>query len=462
MDIIIFLLGASLGVYKARNEPVNVEISSKDDSLSKRAKERMLEEGAGMSYLPDFFVSLSNQYHPIDNPSGALAVCIAENNLRGPKQSIANALNKHISSAEDCDSRDILNYCPTTGMLCLRKALVDFFCDNFHRGKHNVDPEDIFVTAGASAALTMLGLTIMDPGDLVFIPSPYYAGFDTDFKTVPGAVTMPVHMSDDPSKLTLSEEALTNAYDDAIGRGQRPRVLLINNPNNPMGACYTVEELRRAHRWARDHSMHLVCDEVFALSVWESYPSDRCFTSLPVALGDDFDEYCHTIWALSKDLCASGLRLGTVYTKNKSLMTALGNANIMSMTSNVLQFALTRMLRDSVWVHSFLDMNRKTLQRCYEVLQKSLPAVNVSVTPAHGAVFLWANFSAHLKSATFEEERTLYKCMVDAGVLLTPGEACHCVKPGFFRICYAWIEEDYLETAMKRMIRGITKYSLAT
>jgi aspartate/methionine/tyrosine aminotransferase len=353
-------------------------------------------------------------------------------------------------------SRDILNYTATTGMPCLRERLAAMFDEHLFRGHtEKTNPDHIFVAAGASAVISMLSLALFDEGDSVLIPAPYYAGFDTDFTTVAGVVTVPVQFPL-KYKYRLHKDCLEAAFASSIAAGNRPKALLINNPNNPLGSAYKASDLRMAHRWCKEKGIHLICDEVFSLSVWEQNPSP--FASLPVALGEDFDDHCHVIWAASKDLCASGLRLGTLYTKNTALMSALANCNLMSMASNLLQVAVTRMLSDETWVADFLDCNRKALKSCYDELCKTLPTVQVPVTPACGGVFVWADFRQHLAAQTFEEERRLYRCLATAGVLLTPGEACHCAQPGFFRVCYAWVPQDFFDQALKRIIRGISKY----
>jgi len=462
MDVTYFtssLLAMTFMVGNRRfSELVKGPERKEDPALSRRANARMREEGAGMSYLPDFLNSLSNQYHKETNPRGVIAMCVAENNLEAPKQAVADQMEKSMQGIKE-SSRDILNYTATTGMPCLRKALATLFNRYIFRGSHEAHPDQIFVAAGASAVITNLAFVLFDEGDSILIPAPYYAGFDADFKAVPGCATVPLHLPLE-EKFRLTEVALEQGYQDSCAAGNNPRALLLNNPNNPLGRVYSVEELRMARRWCRSKSMHLICDEVFALSVWQrpEDPGDS-FQSLPVALGSDFDEYCHVIWAVSKDLCASGLRLGTLYTQNKSVMAALGNTNIMAMTSNLLQVALTKMISDDSWVASFVETNRKALHSCYDELNKALPAFQVNVTPAIGGIFVWADFRAHLLAPTFEEEQKLYTCLASSGILLTPGEACHCAHPGFFRICYAWVPSTDLDEAIKRIIRGVAKYT---
>lgn len=459
MDYIQFgLFTASIittfNLHKFQNLLKSTNKRDKNEELvSKRCSERMQSDGAGMSYLPDFLNHLSNQYDKDKNSKGIIAMCVAENNLEAQVM----VKKKTEECCKDVSNDSILvNYTATTGSLELRTVLASFFSSYMYQDV-TVDPDCIVVASGAAAILTELSLGLADHGDSVLIPTPYYAGFETDFYTVAGVV--PIHVFPrDMSNFNLTPIELDEAYNRSMKKGHTPKVLLISNPNNPCGFIYTPDQLRNLAAWTRSKDMHLVVDEVFALSVFDrDGDASSSFHSVASAnvLGTDMRDDVHCIWALSKDFCASGLRFGTLYTKNKKLMAACANMNLMSMVSNLQQIVTTRMLKDKAWVNSFLVANQNALREAYNMISTSLETVHIPVTRARAGLFLWADFRHYMPEQTFECERELYKQMLAAGVILTPGEGCRCSVPGFFRIVYAWVSKHSQEEAMRRIIRAL-------
>jgi 1-aminocyclopropane-1-carboxylate synthase len=422
--------------------------------VSERMKKRLLSGDAGMSYIPDFLAALGNKYDEKTNPKGMIAMCVAENNLE-THQMMADkmtAVCKDIGAAEE----DILNYTATTGLPSLRIALARFF-EKYLRWKPTgtIDSNNITVTSGAAAALSMLSMALFEEGDSVLVPTPYYAGFDGDFYSVGGVVRVGVTPCD--KYFSLDEAGLEDAYRRALAQGSPPKALLLSNPNNPVGFMYPADQLQLAVKWCRSRSLHLIVDEVFSLSYFDT----SCpFTSVVQALGEEFGPDVHVIWAFSKDMCGSGLRLGTLYSVNKQVNEIATSLNIFSMVSNLMQVAAQRILLDSEWLDRYIPANQAALRASYEALTKAMSVVQVRVAPTQGGVFAWCDFSNHLSAPTFEAERELYTAIKDAGVILTPGESFHSATPGCFRVCFAWVSIDKLEVALKRIIRGLVKSSV--
>ena len=110
---------------------------------------------------------------------------------------------------------------------------------------------------------------------------------------------------------------MTAAYDSAP---QKPKVLLLTNPHNPLGICYPRSVLDSLVLWATERSMHVVSDEIYAGSVHGSG-----FNSLAdeaSRLGN-----VHVVYALSKDLCLSGLRVGALYSSNEDVLAPVRKLN---------------------------------------------------------------------------------------------------------------------------------------
>ena len=173
-------------------------------------------------------------------------------------------------------------------------------------------------------------------------------------------------------------------------QGLRVKFLLITNPNNPLGVVYTSKVILDSINWSRDRKMHILVDEIYALSVhkvntkvdefetFHYFHSHKlCFDSCNTQeSGDNFQSVIkildnklgndvHFLWALSKDFGSSGFRFGVLYTQNKLLVKALGNLNIFSGVSNPVQAVTAKMLSDDVFVDKLLDNSRILLENSY-------------------------------------------------------------------------------------------------
>lgn len=206
------------------------------------------------------------------------------------------------------------------------------------------------------------------------------------------------------------------------------------------------------------------------------------------------------MFGASKDLCASGLRLGCLHSRNAALNQALVNLAYFCLPSSAVQWAFARLLGDGAWLAGFVAENARRLRASYEALTGALdalaaarggdgggsgcdgadgsangsggggghvngsaaaapPPVPLRYTPARAAMFLWLDCRAALRAPTWDEEAALWRRMVDdKKLLLTPGQACHAAEPGFFRICWAWMPAEALPVAVARIAAACAEH----
>ena len=135
--------------------------------------------------------------------------------------------------------------------------------------------EQVAVLAGAGSVLEILFHALADPGDGVLVPTPSYAGFWPDLETRDELSIVPVHCpSDDGFRITVGrlEQARRAA-------GRPVRALLFTSPSNPMGTVFEPADLAGVLAWAEEVGIHVVFDEVYALSVFgdrRSPAAPRC------------------------------------------------------------------------------------------------------------------------------------------------------------------------------------------
>ena len=146
-----------------------------------------------------------------------------------------------------------------------------------------------------------------EPGAGVLVPAPYYAAFENDMKVMAGLVPVPTYCADPRSGPT--EADLEAAYTSA-SRDRPVSMLLLTNPHNPLGVVYSAKTLLSCVTWARTKGIHVVVDEIYAMSVHQSDGNGSAFRSVLDVLGGELGDDVHVVWAMSKDFGSSGLRAG--------------------------------------------------------------------------------------------------------------------------------------------------------
>lgn len=181
------------------------------------------------------------------------------------------------------------------------------------------------------------------------------------------------------------------------------------------------------------------------------------FQSIIRILNNDLRSDVHVVWAASKDFGSSGLRYGVLYSQNELMMEALASPSMFSCVSGPIQYLVSELLTDDVFVDNFLDESRRRLVYNYSICTRKLDEMVLPFIPAEAGMFVYVDFSSLLPEKTFEWEEKLSELMFQARLVLAPGESQHDTTPGMFRICYAWVSPEILEIAMERMSRLVAK-----
>ncbi|KAG2426355.1 hypothetical protein HXX76_013112 [Chlamydomonas incerta] len=407
----------------------------------------------------------SRQWSPED-PEGNIILTVAENRIS------SDIVRDRLSQAAADFPEEALTYQDMRGIPALRQALARLLESTFMKGI-SVDPDQLSVSAGAGAIIENLFHCIAGPGDVVLIPAPYYPAFDNDLQVKCGVVPWPFHLDEGRPlgpQLNAAAEAAADATAAASGSNgtesgsgpgsRRPRVaaLLFTSPNNPLGTMYSRDTVVEMLRWCLEHEVHCVSDEIYGNSVFGEGAS---FTSAEVIARQEaaglphperLPDLLHVVWGMSKDFCASGLRVGCLHSRNTQLNKALDNLGYFCAVANPVQWALAAALADTAWLTGFLDTNRRRMAAAYGQLEAALTAAGIPHVTADSAMFCWVDLRAWLPEPTWAGEAALWEEMCrECRVLLTPGEQCHAAEPGFFRVCWAWMPGDSLPVAVRRL-----------
>lgn len=197
----------------------------------------------------------------------------------------------------------VVEYSHSAGILSFRKSL----CDYYKSVNIDVTPDQIIVGAGASEALLFTFQSIMDPGDEVIIPEPFYANYN-GFAINAGIKVRPI-VSDIESGF-----ALPPVEDFEKNINEKTKAILICNPNNPTGYLYSEEELNTLRDIVKKHDLYLIADEVYREF---TYDGKKHHTAMHLK---GIEENVILIDSVSKRYSACGVRIGWLISRNKEVV----------------------------------------------------------------------------------------------------------------------------------------------
>ena len=402
-----------------------------------------------LSYYPAFFAAMARPWNPDDPSKGIINLCVAEDKLS------ADLLAAKLSEAKPLPA-SALWYDDMRGTPKLRGALSRYISRVLAPGVA-CDAANLCVSAGAGAVFDNLAFTLASPDEGFLVPAPWYAAFVNDLRVRSSVACVPVHEPD--GSLIPSVAALEAARVRSHEAGTPVRAVLLTTPGNPHGQIIPAQRMRDIMAWALPLKLHVICDEVYAGSIYNpaaGAPFVPAFAlEAPEGVAADLlHTYVHVVLGFSKDFAASGLRVGVLWTRNTSLLTAWSNLGYFCAVSAHTQYALADILDDEPWMDGFMAERRTRLRSAYDAIAAALTAAGVKFAPTGASMFLWLDLRDALPpGATTEDERALWTELYDRpnGVLFTPGADCAAPEPGFFRACFAAVDPRSLPHITERL-----------
>lgn len=265
--------------------------------------------------------------------------------------------------------------------------------------------------------------------------------------------------------------AAVEKYEEAIQESQRTggniKALLLCHPHNPLGRCYTEEALIGYMKLCDKYKIHLLMDEIYALSVFDiPDPKATRFKSISTF---DTDKYInpnnlHLLYGLSKDNAAGGMRLGCLYTKNADLRQALGSISMFHWSGNVTERLAIAMLENEEWMDDFLMLSCAKLAKRNLMVRKMLDNEGIKYYPgANAGFFLWLDLRAFLPEVSgsgdgdrWDREAALTKQLFENKVYITEGKALNAEEPGWYRLIFSQ-DEKVLQEGFRRQAHCLTQ-----
>lgn len=406
---------------------------------------------------------ISDMWHPQTNPSGILSVGMAENTL------LHEFLLEYIHANVRLTTTHLTYNNGSMGSDELRKAVSHFWNRKFNPFQQ-VEPEHVLMTNGCSSAIEHLSWTFLNQGEAILLSKPYYSTFIADITLRPEAVVVPVEMGDlDPLSPQAVEEYEKAAVKFEAETGKRVRAVMLCNPHNPLGRCYPRETVTGLMKLCQSRQMHLISDEIYALSVWENKvdgnaPTDRFESLLSRDTTGLIDpSLVHVLWGMSKDFGANGLRVGAIISQSSpDFHVAQRCLSLSTFVSAMSDQITASILSNDAFTDAYIEKNRELLSLSHEYIVNSFKKHDIEyLNGCHAGFFVWINLGKkylqrHPETDEGQGELTdvVFQRLLAQKVYLAHGIAFGSEKPGWFRVVFAhpipWLEE-----AMKRIMQAV-------
>ena len=227
--------------------------------------------------------------------------------------------------------------------------------------------------------------------------------------------------------------------------------------------CYTKEVLIEYMRFCQRHEIHLISDEIYAMSVFTSKncPDAVPFTSvLEIDMGADIIDrnLVHVVHGASKDFCANGLRIGTLVSYSIQVIKAVAMVDMFSTASSVAQNFWLKILTTPSFLDRFLTLNAQRLGEAYDRCASALEHHKIPyIKGGNAGFFIWLDLTSFLPSKAelgaiateMDREHALTRRLLDAGVYLATGEAFCSESPGWYRITFT-VPSSMLDMGLER------------
>lgn len=211
-------------------------------------------------------------------------------------------------------------------------------------------------------------------------------------------------------------------------------------------------------RFINEKNIHLVCDEIYAATVF----SQPDFISVAEILQEDIEcnlDLVHIVYSLSKDMGFPGLRVGIIYSYNDAVVSCARKMSSFGLVSTQTQYLIASMLSDNEFVEMFIRESKSRLAARYRVFTRGLDQVGIEcLKTSNAGLFLWMDLSRLLKEQTFKAEMELWRVIIhEVKLNVSPGCSFHCSKPGWFRVCFANMDDDTMQVALSRIKTFVNK-----
>ncbi len=340
------------------------------------------------------------------------------------------------AAARACADPAMHKYTPTAGLPALREAIA---AKTRRDSGYEVASSQVLVTNGGKHAVATTFMSLLNPGDEVLIPAPYWTTYP-EAVYLTGAVPVPV-MTDEARGYRVSVEDLERH------RTARTKLLVFVSPSNPTGAVVAPEEVAAIGRWAAEHDVWVMCDEIYEHLVY----GDARHVSMPVVAPEIADR-CVVVNGVAKTYAMTGWRVGWMIAPPDVADAAVTyqsqtTSNISNVSQRAALAAVSGDLSAVAEMRTAFDRRRRTMVAMLNAID------GVTCPEPEGAFYCFPNVTGllgrSLKGRVASTSAELAEVLLETiKVAVVPGEAFG--APGYFRLSYALSDGD-LEEGLSRV-----------
>ncbi len=335
------------------------------------------------------------------------------------------------AAAQACYDPRNHKYTPTAGVAELREAIA---MKTMRDTGLEVSPSQVLVTNGGKHAVATTFMTLVNPGDEVLIPAPYWTTYP-EAVYLAGGVPVPV-MTAEANGFRVTVEDLERAHTP------KTKLLVFVSPSNPTGAVVRPDDVAAIGRWAAENDVWVMADEIYEHLVY----GDAVNVSLPVVAPELGDRWV-VVNGVAKTYAMTGWRIGWMIGAPDVMSAAVNyQSQTTSNISNISQRAAVAALVGDL---SAVREMRAAFDRRRQTMTSMLNAIDgVSCAEPEGAFYCYPNVAgllgrelgARVATTTSDLAASLLETIK---IAVVPGEAFG--TPGYFRLSYALGDADLVE-----------------
>jgi aspartate/methionine/tyrosine aminotransferase len=322
-------------------------------------------------------------------------------------------------------------YTPAGGLPLLKEAIV---AKTARDSGYEITAGQVLVTNGGKQAVYEAFATLLDPGDEVLLPAPYWTTYPEAVRLA-GGVPVEV-LADETQDYLVTVEQLEAATTE------RTKVLLFCSPSNPTGAVYPPEQVEAIGRWAHERGLWVVTDEIYEHLTYDGVTAP----SMPVVVPELADR-CVVLNGVAKTYAMTGWRVGwligpTDIVKAATNLQSHATSNVANVSQRAAVAALQGDLSAVAEMKEAFDRRRRTIVRMLNEID------GVVCPEPKGAFYAYPSVKGLLgrevRGRTPETSAELATLVLEeAEVAVVPGEAFG--TPGYLRLSYALGDDDLVE-----------------
>ena len=320
---------------------------------------------------------------------------------------------------------------PAKGLPALREAIA---AKTLRDSGYEVSPDDIIVTNGGKQAVYEAFAALVDPGDEVILPAPYWVTYPECVRLAGGIPVEVFAGAEQGYKVTVEQlEAV---------RTPRTKVLLVCSPSNPTGAVYTPDELTAIGQWALEHGIWVITDEIYEHLLYDGAQAAHIVQLVP-----ELAEQTVVLNGVAKTYAMTGWRVGWLIGPSDVVKAATNlQSHLSSNVANVSQRAALAAVAGDL---TAVERMREAFDRRRRLMVELLSGIEgLTVPTPQGAFYAYPSIEGligkTLRGTVIDSSITLASTILDeADVALVPGEAFG--RSGFLRLSYATSDDAIRE-----------------